>query len=275
MRTPIEVDGARILGLTGDDDPWTHGGGVIFTNEHGAWWQFWDPPSGPNYIVHTAPVHSNVIREASYTDLDEVEQLTGIAPDELKRMSRSALDTERASLVEILRETYGASAVSPDEPERLTAWELMQRWGAAYGIDASTAPRFSMEDYLIIKTPDGYACGTVAGTALDVWNDHKDALIAIGRHKSQVGSRAHTFWVKDDGVERVDFNASLWALQVPRQERPHRRPNKPAWLRLTRSYRLEAKRKAKRSRAKTARRKYAVDARRRDIIARTRGSRSG
>lgn len=273
MRTPIEIGGARVIGLTGDDDPWNHGGGVIFTNEHGAWWQFWDPPSGPNYIVYTAAVHANVLREAEYTDLNELEQLTGVAPDDLKRMSRSTLDTERASLVEILRETYGASAVAPGDPERLTAWELTQRWGPVYGVDASTAPRFSLEDYLIIETPDGYACGTIGGTALGVWADHKDALISIGRHLAQVASRAHTYWVKGDTIERVEFNAALWGLQVPTENRFGRRPSKPAWLRLTRSYRIEAKKSAKRSNAKMARRRHAVEARRRDIMERNRQKR--
>jgi hypothetical protein len=275
IRNPIVIDGARVIGMTGDDDPVEHGGGVIFTNEDGAWWQFWGAREGAHLTVYTAQIHDNVLREASYTSAEELELLSGIAPDELKRMSRSILDTERAALIELLRREYGASAVAPGDPERLTKWELLQRWGTAYGIDADSAPRFELEDYIIIEEDGFHHCGSVAGTPLGAWPDSKDALIAISRHKARVGARSHVFWARPgdpDGPEYVDFNSALWALQSPRGTPLHRRPNKALWLRMTRQYRIEARKTARRIRGKTARRRHAADVRRRDIMERTRAA---
>jgi hypothetical protein len=268
-KAKITIDGYEVIGLTGDDDPFRHGGGVIYASDRGHFWQFWASPSGKTFTVYTARVEDHVFRGAStYADPPEVAKISGEDVADLKKMSRSLHVKERAQLVQILMDVYGPTAIA-FVTEALTQYELVQRWGPAFGYEQGSASRIDDDDYLIVEGDGYYDCGTVGARYLGRFETYNDALITIAADRSKAGSVADLFQEEAGELVKVEWNPRSWFNQ--RVSAPSTRGSRAKWRSVTRRYRLESRKTLQRKEnRKNSRRNYASASRRRDMMARSR-----
>jgi hypothetical protein len=86
-----------VLVTTGDMDAFKYGGGVVYKDGQGTFWQFWDSrePGEKNYFVYTAPVPRKVL---DYYDapLEEICSVGDLDRREARRLSRSSNPSDRA-----------------------------------------------------------------------------------------------------------------------------------------------------------------------------------
>lgn len=189
-------DGTDVLDYTGDLDSPNYGGGIVYKNRKtgSIFWSFWDEREAgeKNFIVYTSRITRDPI--SSYcNDIAELSLVSGLDKRELKKLSSSKKWKDRLDVLILIRESNGASFICDEEPAEITEKEFSSRWGKVFGINHEEIELFSIEDFLIIETQEGYEVGTFSEKWLGKFPTFAKCLFAAardidmyGRHHSRV-----------------------------------------------------------------------------------------
>lgn len=220
MRRPVRHRDLTVLELTGDDDAFTYGGGVVFRKGERVFWQFWDAPTTKTYVVWTARIDRNVFRQFPSACRRELGRALNVEPDALRTMSGSSWVGDRRRMLEVIADLEGRSHICPAGPEEMTRWELGERWGQLFQVDSRTIARFDAEDYMVRAFEEGMACGQVEGRFVGVYEDLEGCLAAIAEDMEMSGDRSNVFLEGDEGeFEKLDWNRGKWLGRTPKRLR--------------------------------------------------------
>lgn len=220
-------NGTAVLVTTGDRDAFKYGGGVVYKDGDGTFWQFWDSrePGEKNYFVYTAPVPNKVLDHYDAT-LEEICSVGALDRREVRRLARSSSPSDRSDLVAILRESRGPSGISlKGECETLSPFVLADRWGCVFGVEIEDVPKADLDDYIVREHAVGYECGRVDGLYLGRFETYEEALTAVANDLQKCHSCANLFHEHAKGhLELVDWDskehagrASLRRKKLPTQ----------------------------------------------------------
>jgi len=226
MKRPIIrlENGIDVLKVTGDVDALAHGGGVLFREprKHDIYWTFWEArDSGQkNFEVFTAPVPHDVI-EYFEPDLRELSIVSGIDLRELRKLSKSKDPVERLEVVSAIRYCNGASSVDPGRsPEMISPFEMVKRWGEAFGLSTEGIPMIEYDDYIVRETKNGlYECGCVDGSYLGRFEEFKHSLCAVADDMKKRGNdKSNLFHEHEFGkIELVKWDSNTFIGKLPRR----------------------------------------------------------
>lgn len=184
-------DGTQVLQTTGDLDAFKYGGGVLYKKDKEIYWQFWDArePGQKNYYVFTSPIPDDVLRFFKFAEVEIVSKVAFMDKKDVLKLSRSKDPKERALLVSFIKDTYGPSAVDPDQSsETLTPWQLSKRWADVFGKKEDGTVQAQLDDYLIkesIRVSQTYECGRINGDFIGRFETYELCLAAICKWMSK------------------------------------------------------------------------------------------
>jgi len=110
-RAKPEPGDVVVLEKTGDDDSFEYGGGVLYRKDDGEFWQFWEAPTTKNYLVWTAVIPRDVLKEYKRLSREEIACILDVDMDTLRTMGRSRRHGDRLALIEAISELEGRSAI--------------------------------------------------------------------------------------------------------------------------------------------------------------------
>jgi hypothetical protein len=104
------TDPKTIVGTTGDADPFTFGGGVVFRNKYGIHWWFWDEPdeANPQYVVYRTSVPDDVLGYHTFAKTADMAATMDVPASDIRRMSTSKNVMDRVHVLEMIAGYYGA-----------------------------------------------------------------------------------------------------------------------------------------------------------------------
>jgi len=242
MKRPIITleDGTEVLETTGDLDALEYGGGVLFREprRRDVFWSFWsERPDGQKFFeLFTAPVPSDII-EFFKPDLKEIALVSGIELRDIRRLAKSKNPVERLEIVQAIRDCNGPSSVDPSRtPERVSPFEMANRWGAVFDVAPEGVPMIEMDDFLVRETKYGnYECGCVDGNYLGRFDTFKKALCAVADYMHQHGlAESNLYHEHEFGkLELVGWEPETFIGKLPR--RRGKLPESP-WRNLMKKY---------------------------------------
>jgi len=232
-------NGVEVLETTGDQDALEHGGGLIWRcPRYGdVFWTFWDarPPGTRNFEVFEAEIPADIVKHFD-PDVEELCMVTGYSKSQVHVMGRSKDPTQRAEIVQAMAQCFGASSVSSrDGASICSPFEMVEKWGDAFGVEQKRVSMFQEDDYLIREGDmSAYECGRFDGKSLGRFDAFEDALGAIARDMKVEG--ASVFFEHEFGdIETVEwsFHESLKRpLGLSRRTSPSAK-----WRTLVKEYR--------------------------------------
>lgn len=251
-------NGTEVLVTTGDMEAFKYGGGVVFRNKSGIFWQFWNErePGEKNFFVYTAPVPIKIL-EHYKVEIGEICSVGDIKKTEARRLARSRSPKDRAELVFILRESRGPDGIA-GECEEVTPWELSSRWGSVFGLETEDVPKADLDDYIVREHATGYECGRVDGEYFGRYKTYEEALRAVANDLLKGNSGANLFHEHEPGsLELVDWDQKEHAGRASLQRK--KLPT-PLWQNAMKLYSNEFRAKMR----KTRRSKTVMSTRRRE-----------
>lgn len=125
-------NGVVIYRVTGDEDPISYGGGVVYETPRGDFfWEFWSAPDEHDMTyVYRVGIPKDVLSVYDFMTRSEMSHAMGVSRTEIRRMSRSVSLEERFDLIMHAVDMYGPSSFSPCKQ-----WEIdkvRDRWGEAF-----------------------------------------------------------------------------------------------------------------------------------------------
>ena len=135
---PNPVEGSvTVLGTTGDVNALEYGGGVVYEDEYGHHWEWWDEPpdndhpEGHTFHVYRAPIPKDVLKYHNWINESDLEDLAQSADwedsDAIREWSSSNDVMERQAVLEDIVRYWGAENLD-SYPIEMTYEELSQRW---------------------------------------------------------------------------------------------------------------------------------------------------
>lgn len=128
---PLDV---RIIGGTGDEDPLTYGGGVVYEGDHGPKWEFWDETEDEEleledatYTVYRTDVPDDVVKELDWVDWKGVASSIGSTVAVLKRNGKSKNVMTRVRVLEVVLDYHSPENID-SYPLQLSHAEMLERW---------------------------------------------------------------------------------------------------------------------------------------------------
>ena len=216
MRRPSKHNDLTVLELTGDGDALTYGGGVILRKDGHTFWQFWDAPATKSFLVWTARILVNILRDYKSVSRDDISAATGLPIETLRTMSTSSHLRDRLTLLEAVVELEGRSRICPAGPDELTSYEMAQRWGAVFEVDPASYPKFDSEDYMVSEFEEGFACGQIDGRFLGLYETFECCAAAIAEDIEAAGIVANVYIEQDDGeLEKLEWSRGRWLGRNP------------------------------------------------------------
>jgi len=184
-------------------------------------WQFWykRPLHQKNFEVWTAPVPKDLLDTHSFIKIEELAVCGQISKRDVVKQAASSDVRERAKLLGLIVDIYGAASVDPNrKSELLSPWELKNRWGELFGASSHDVPQIDVEDYLIRKIADQmYECGSMEGHYFGRFSTKKECVCAISDHMHKSGDiSANTFVeYKNDQLEFILFDPTKYTKKLP------------------------------------------------------------
>lgn len=117
----------KVIGGTGDVDPLEHGGGVVYKDDYGLHWEWWDEPEGDDYVVYRADVPDDVTAYFDWADWNKIGDYVDESAAELVREGKSSNVMHRVYVMRDLAAYWGAHELDGD-PLELTRSEMEHRW---------------------------------------------------------------------------------------------------------------------------------------------------
>lgn len=232
-----------VLEKTGDDDSFEYGGGVLYKKDDAEFWQFWESPTRKNYLVWTARIPRDVLKEYKRIPRDEIASILDVDTDTLRTMGRSRQYGDRFALIEAISELEGRSAIVRRE-EDLTPWELAQRWGTAIGVDPESVPQMDDDDYIIIEYRGAFGCGQLGEVMLGCFKTFECCAAVIADHSESMGNASNVYFEVSSGkLERVDWTRSKWVGRKSRRLRGQF--SRAIWRSKVKEYLRESKKKVR------------------------------
>jgi len=220
MKRPVKVGDLTVLEKTGDDDAFTHGGGVVFRSDDGTFWQFWDAPSTKSYWVWTVAIPMNVLRAYKTVPREQMVKQAMVDMNLLRTMSTSSRVTDRLELLKTIIELEGRSRVCPLGPDEMTRHELIQRWGPVFHVDPESFPLYDQDDYMVAEFEEGFACGQVEGRFLGVFETFECCAAAIAEDMEANILGSHVYVENGDGqLEKLEWSRRKWLNQPQKRIR--------------------------------------------------------
>lgn len=104
-------------------------GGVVYENQYGTWWEFWEPPKGVRgfYKVWRIQVKDDAYAAFQFVDVTRVAKASAIDAYTLHAAKRSMQTMARVAALEAAVAYYGPSEFDP-KPLLFTRKELGLRW---------------------------------------------------------------------------------------------------------------------------------------------------
>lgn len=124
----------RILGTTGDVNMFDFDAGVVYSDEYGTQWEWWewdnenDESSSAKATVYRADLADDIFADHNWANIDSVASTIAADPDELRRAGKSRSAMERQYALEAIVLNYGSFELD-QYPLHLTRSELKKRWG--------------------------------------------------------------------------------------------------------------------------------------------------
>jgi hypothetical protein len=239
-------NGTEVIVTTGDMEAFKYGGGVVFKNISGVFWQFWAErePGEKNFFVYTVEVPINVLEHYKAT-VEEICSVGDLDRREARRLVRSKLPQDRADLLFVLRDSRGPDGIA-GAGESVSPWELSSRWGSVFGLEVDDVPKVDLDDYIVREHAVGYECGRVDGEYFGRFKTYEEALCAIANDllKGNVGS--NLFHEHEPGtVELVDWDPNVHAGRPSLQRK--KLPT-PLWQNAMKLYSNEFRAKMRKTR---------------------------
>lgn len=124
---------SHIIGSTGDVNVFDYDAGIIYTDEAGIGWEFWqwrdesDESSKAVCFVYRVDVPQDVLEDFDWVDWEGVASSVGSDVAELRERGASADVRERVSVIEDAVGYHGGYEFD-QYPLKLTRAELKKRW---------------------------------------------------------------------------------------------------------------------------------------------------
>lgn len=121
----------EVIGQTGDAHALDFGGGVVYLDEYGAHWEWWDEllehEGETEYEVYRAKVPDNVLTKYKWADHKAVVDSAGMDLEEYEALATSNDPLERVGAMEMIVSYYGGGGLD-QSPVEYTRKELKARW---------------------------------------------------------------------------------------------------------------------------------------------------
>ena len=131
----------KIIGTTGDVNP-EYGSGVVYKDEYGIHWEFWDEPEEIDgkevYRVYRGDVPDDVFKEYDWLGgagggpAGGVAASIGMEPEDLEALGRSKKIADRVEAMEAIFGGYESPENFDSYPIEITRAELNKRWGRVF-----------------------------------------------------------------------------------------------------------------------------------------------
>lgn len=130
---PNPMGDVKIIGGTGDQDPLTYGGGVVFEGDYGPQWEFWDEPEEEDledatYTVYRTDVPDDVVKELDWVEWKGVASSIGSTVGALRKDGKSKNVMARVSVLEAVFPGYHSPENIDSYPLQLSHAKMLERW---------------------------------------------------------------------------------------------------------------------------------------------------
>lgn len=117
----------EIVDSIGDVDPFSFGGGFIFSDHTFVWWE----DSGKETVlVYSYSIPEDVLEDLSWVELKDLSSFTGVSARTYRKHSTGSLK-DRADLILAIASYYGDFTVGADAVARSRSF-LLNEYGASY-----------------------------------------------------------------------------------------------------------------------------------------------
>lgn len=124
----------RLVGVTGDVNPIDYGGGVVFSDDYGIHWWFWEPSDDEEfgrgkYTIWRVTVPEDVFAAQKWANPFEIAKTHGMHPFTLQALGQSRDPMERVAALGMIAGHYGADNLDSYPLVENRSW-LHERFGA-------------------------------------------------------------------------------------------------------------------------------------------------
>jgi hypothetical protein len=124
---------AKVLGTTGDKDLFAEDGGVVYENDYGVQYEFWQwdegDEGGRNHTatVYRCNVEPDVFAYHDWANVKGIADMLGMSQSELREIGKSSDPMERVIAIDGIAHYHGAANLDGD-PLRMPRKELRKRY---------------------------------------------------------------------------------------------------------------------------------------------------